>query len=159
VGVVGHSLRGATAAEACRGDVRIGACVDLDGSVYPEAQTSGFARPFLWVEAGREGRAGAADEARSRTMDAFIARLSGPACRVHVTGARHLDFIDAPAVSPALPLLVPGVGWEGADTLRATNALVAACLDAAVRGDRAAWARVRASRPRFATACARLPSD
>jgi hypothetical protein len=83
VGVFGHSLRGATAAEVCRTDTRAVACADIDGNIYGEAQTAGVAQPFLLVQA----------DTREPLTSAFVARLRGPSCRLSVARAMHLDFM------------------------------------------------------------------
>jgi predicted dienelactone hydrolase len=145
-GLLGHSLGGATAAEVCRTDARALACADLDGRIYGEAQTAGVAQPFLLVES----------EARGHDLDAFVARLRGPSCRVRVARALHTDFSDMPFLLPALPLLL-GVGQRGDETLRETDRTVAAFFDATLRGDPAGWSRVRSAHPRFSTTCERLP--
>jgi dienelactone hydrolase len=51
VGVFGHSFGGAAAVEACRIDPRFRACMDLDGTVYGPATSTGLKQPvFLLVE-------------------------------------------------------------------------------------------------------------
>ena len=51
VGVLGHSFGGAAAVEACRIDRRFSACMDLDGTVYGPATSTGLQQPlFLLVE-------------------------------------------------------------------------------------------------------------
>jgi predicted dienelactone hydrolase len=149
VGVFGHSLGGGTAAEVCRTDARVVACADIEGLIYGEAQVTGVAQPFLLVEA----------EAREHALDAFAARLRGPSCRVRVAHAAHLDFTDVPRLSPLLQYLSSrGETSEGAaDTVGETNQVVTAFFDATLRGDEAGWSRVRSARPRFSTACERLP--
>jgi predicted dienelactone hydrolase len=151
VGVFGHSLGGGTAAEVCRSDARVTACENLDGQIYGEARESGEARPFLHVE--NEGRGGASD--------AFIGRLRGPACRVRAARMAHLDFTDVPLILPAMPYLLPRPGRKnagGEEALRAMNQLVTAFFDATLRGDQAAWSRVRDPLPPFSSTCERLPA-
>jgi dienelactone hydrolase len=51
VGVLGHSFGGAAAVEACRIDPRFSACMNLDGTVYGPATSTGLKQPlFLLVE-------------------------------------------------------------------------------------------------------------
>jgi hypothetical protein len=148
MGVAGHSLGGATAAEVCRLDARFAAGADLEGPLYPEAKTSSLTQPFLLFESDRRGD----------RNDTFVAAWRGPSCRVIVAGSYHLDFIDAPYVSPILPYLTPSVARRGAkETLRGTNDVVVAFFDATLRGDPSGWARLRAPRPRFTYTCAHLP--
>lgn len=149
VGVFGHSLGGATAAEACRTDARIVACADIDGNIYGEAQTAGVAQPFLLVQT----------DTRVELTNAFVGRLRGPSCRLDVADAMHMDFTDIPTFSPLLPYLVPGMGKseDSAAVLGETNRAVTAFFDATLRGDAAGWSRVRSAHPRFSSTCERLP--
>ncbi|WP_437576854.1 alpha/beta hydrolase family protein [Sorangium sp. So ce887] len=150
VGVLGFSLGGGTAAEVCRTDARVAACADIDGLIYGEATTSGVTQPFLLIE----------NEAREDAMDAFVARLRGPSCRVRVAGVTHVGFSDIPAITPLLSYFTPrGQDTErGDDTVRETNQRVTAFFDATLRRDRDRWSRVRSAHPRFSTACDRLPA-
>ncbi len=157
-GVAGHSLGGSTAIEVCRTDPRAAACVDLDGTAYGDAVDATLAQPLLRTSSDLEGPSDRMD-ARTRVLAALDARARGPACLVHVVGSRHGDFTDMAALSPLLPYLTPIVAKRGREeTLRGTNEVVAAFFDATLRADAAAWSRVTAPRPRFETACQRLPA-
>jgi predicted dienelactone hydrolase len=159
VGVVGHSLGGSAIIEACRTDPRIAACADLDGTLYGEARSASLGQPFLRTESEPAGPPGERSLARAKLLADFDARVQGSTCLLHVEGSRHGDFTDLGSASPLLPYLNPIVAKEGRlHTLRGTNEALVAFFDAAVRGDRTAWARVTAPRPRFRTTCARLPS-
>ena len=46
VGVFGHSLGGATAAQLMHDDRRVRAGIDLDGTLYGPVTTAGLDRPF-----------------------------------------------------------------------------------------------------------------
>jgi predicted dienelactone hydrolase len=157
IGVFGHSLGGSTAIEVCRTDARARACADLDGVAYGDAQAASLAQPFLRTESELDPRDDA-EVARARALAAFDARVRGPVCLLHVAGSRHADFTDLAAMSPLLPYLTPVVAREGSEeTLRGTNQALVAFFDATLRGDRTAWARVQAPRPRFSSTCTHLP--
>jgi dienelactone hydrolase len=47
--VIGHSLGGAAALEACRTNRRVGACVDIDGDAWGTVEKEGVGRSFLLV--------------------------------------------------------------------------------------------------------------
>lgn len=157
IGIAGHSLGGSTAIEACRTDDRLKACADLDGKVYGEAAGASLAQPFLRTESEPGGAPDALSVKNAGLLAAFDARTRGPACLLHVRGARHLDFSDLPALSPILPYLTAGAAREGsAATLAGTNDALTGFFSATLRGDRAGWSRVQAPRPRFEAKCARL---
>jgi dienelactone hydrolase len=149
VGVFGHSLGGATAAEACRTDARVVACADIDGTIHGEANTLGLAQPFLLIQT----------DTRVEYTNDFFARLRGPSCRLNVAEAMHMDFTDVPRISPLLQYLVPRMGRseDSAAVLREANRAVTAFFDATLRGDAAGWSRVKSPHPRFSSGCERLP--
>lgn len=49
VGMYGHSLGGAMAAEVCRIDSRVKAGISLDGSLFDQTVKNGFDKPFLFI--------------------------------------------------------------------------------------------------------------
>lgn len=157
LGVFGHSLGGSTAVEVCRTDARFRACASLDGYLYGEAEAASLEQPFLLVRREPASLEEEAD-ARERTRQDFMKRLSGPACQVQVARARHSDFTDLSMFSPVLPYLVPSqVSHVRKEALRGSNEVVAAFFDATLNGERTAWARVRASRSLFSAQCNRVP--
>jgi predicted dienelactone hydrolase len=159
IGVVGHSLGGSTAIEACRTDARLAACADLDGTAYGEARQASLAQPFLRTESDTDGPPDEETLARSRLLAGLDERVRGPVCRLHVDGSRHADFTDLGSLSPLLSYLTPSVSRKGsAETLRGTNDALLGFFDATLRGDRAGWSRITAARPRFEAHCARLPA-
>ncbi|WP_412543408.1 hydrolase [Longispora sp. K20-0274] len=84
IGMVGHSLGGATAAQAMLEDPRIRAGVNLDGTVSGTVLTAGLDRPFLLL-----GSPGDDD-----SWTALWARLRGPRHRLELAGSGHLSFTD-----------------------------------------------------------------
>lgn len=49
VGILGHSMGGATAAQACRLDQRIKAGINMDGPLFGKNATKGFDKPFMFL--------------------------------------------------------------------------------------------------------------
>ena len=88
VGMLGHSMGGATAGQAMLVDRRIRAGLNLDGTVYGSVLSAGLDRPFMLLGAEPEGAE--TDE----TWDQFWARLRGPRYRLQLDGTRHLSFTD-----------------------------------------------------------------
>ena len=137
IGAAGHSSGGSVAMATCEADVRVRACVDLDGGVAsPEKEPMadfvprGTSKPTLmlrseplyddttfarrgttreqWLKQ-REGGSAAAAE--------FV-RRSNPSLRIaHLAGAGHFNFSDAPFVMPSAitrfggRIIRPERGW------------------------------------------------
>lgn len=93
----GHSLGGATAAQAVLLDQRILGGIDIDGSPWAEAKQQGLAKPFVMLG---KGTANGIDE----TWAPFYQKLSGPKLQLRVEGATHYSFTDVPQIFAARPL-------------------------------------------------------
>jgi predicted dienelactone hydrolase len=114
IGMLGHSLGGAAALEACRADLRFKACADLDGAPFGKVKEEGVKRPTLimrsspiysdedlakrgrtreqWEEMGRQGRA---------MWSSFFQKSKNVSVySVKVNGAGHMSYSDAPFVMP-----------------------------------------------------------
>jgi predicted dienelactone hydrolase len=114
VGMLGHSLGGAAALEACRADSRFKACADLDGAPFGKVVEEGLKRPTLvmrsgpvysdedlakrgrtreqWEEMGRKGR--------EMWGSLFRKSKNVPVYSVKINGAGHMSYSDAPFVMP-----------------------------------------------------------
>ncbi|KAI9811180.1 MAG: hypothetical protein M1826_003301 [Phylliscum demangeonii] len=97
VGVWGHSLGGATAANVMALDGRAACGIDLDGEIVGRpALDRGTARPFLLMTGGVHTRA------QDPPSAAYWARLSGFREELHINATEHLGFSDLPAILDAL---------------------------------------------------------
>ncbi|MFE0425181.1 alpha/beta hydrolase family protein [Streptomyces sp. NPDC058953] len=103
VGMVGHSLGGATTAGALHSDPRITAGVSLDGGAAGPVVHAGLDRPFLIVDT--PGKGGFAHNPALREL---WSRLRGWRMRLTVTGAAHQSFGDDALL---LRLIAPLLGW------------------------------------------------
>ncbi|KAG9237683.1 PAF acetylhydrolase family protein [Amylocarpus encephaloides] len=105
VGVFGHSLGGAAAAEAMRGDPRLVGGVDLDGTFFGPVVEEGLGFPFLIF--GHEGKDTTADP----SWAAIWPRLTGFKRVLMLRGARHYAFSDLANVVDVLGIrgLLPEV--------------------------------------------------
>jgi dienelactone hydrolase len=91
IAVIGHSLGGIAAAQACASDERLRSCANLDGfqgggpfSVRPGGQVP--KQPFLLV-----------------TKEPGAERFAGPTVETKIiAGATHRDFTDGPVIEPSL---------------------------------------------------------
>jgi hypothetical protein len=112
VGVLGHSIGGAAAAEACYLDPRIRAALNLDGWTFGEVLRHGLARPWMVIYGkGIEvepGDPGALSEGMQRYWQ--MNRENFTAVQNHmrehsgyhltISGASHWNFSDRPLYSP-----------------------------------------------------------
>jgi dienelactone hydrolase len=109
VGVFGHSLGGATAAEAMTEDRRFRAGVNLDGTLHGPAVGAGLTAPFLTL--ARQGRGHRTEP----TWAAFRNRLTGWHAEVQLTGCGHYAFTDSLTL---LPQLADPLGLTGDEVAR-----------------------------------------
>ncbi|MEV4641821.1 hydrolase [Actinoplanes sp. NPDC049548] len=136
IGMVGHSLGGATAAAAIRADRRLRAGADLDGSLLPPL-TAGTDRPFLLF--GSDPGPGPNDP----SWDRFWATQYGWKRELALTGSTHISFTDLetlmPQAAPALGLtpdrLTQAIGsLDPHRAIRAQRAYLRAFFDLHLRG-------------------------
>jgi predicted dienelactone hydrolase len=95
VGVFGHSLGGAAAAEAMRLDPRFGVGLNLDGTLWGEVVEAGLDRPFMLMNSED---AFFSDESKQT----FFSNLRGDRYNLTLAGAKHHNFADAPFLLPLL---------------------------------------------------------
>jgi predicted dienelactone hydrolase len=99
VGVLGHSLGGATAAQVMHDDRRVRAGVNLDGALYGPAAAAGLDRPFLLFAAGDT------DRGNTTGWGVFADHLRGWHRELRMPDARHLAFHDSVLMVPTLAAL------------------------------------------------------
>ncbi|SDH13481.1 alpha/beta hydrolase family protein [Nonomuraea jiangxiensis] len=88
VGAFGHSLGGATAAQAAAEDPRVDAAADLDGLVAGPVATKGLDKPFLILRSPWH------TPERDPSWATFLPALRGWHRVISVTGAGHYAFAD-----------------------------------------------------------------
>jgi dienelactone hydrolase len=134
IGMIGHSLGGATAAETMFVDRRVKAGANLDGSMTGRVLTGGLDRPFLLV--GSDGH-GSVDE----TWEAFWAVLRGPRHRLELRDSGHMSFTDYQVLLPQAGIppadLVEAFGTiDGRRSVQVQRAYVLAFVDRYLGGRR-----------------------
>jgi predicted dienelactone hydrolase len=138
-GIFGVSLGGIVTGEACQQEPRLRACLVMDAFMSADVVRSGLEQPTMWLSRDaatmqREGWTEADIEETQTTMRAVYARLPGAGYLVLIPGMFHVNFTDAPLLSPLSSL----VGLSGPiDTQRAfaiVNAYALAFFDRHLKG-------------------------
>jgi dienelactone hydrolase len=116
VGMLGHSLGGAAALQACHAESLFVACADMDGDTFGEVDSTGVGKPFLTLlsqpdfkgepvdSVGRAARERMHQMGRERDSSwiATIAKQPGVAAYVlKIRGTAHMSFSDAPFLFPS----------------------------------------------------------
>ncbi len=127
VGMVGHSVGGASASEAMSADPRIDAGVNLDGTFF-EPLESGLDRPLLMLGSGAHGPAGF-DPSWDRTWE----RLHGWKRWITLNGSGHGSATDVTMLGNQYGVHYPGTPLPGARGAELGNRYVAAFLDQQLR--------------------------
>lgn len=135
VGIFGHSLGGATAAQFCHVDARCKAGIDIDGAPYDSVIRDGLDQPFMFLMSDH----GEASDADSRRIEVDIRSIYDklpPASRLYVMirGANHYDFSDGAVVKSQIALgilrILGIVGIDGRRQLAITAYCVRRFFDA-----------------------------
>ncbi|MDQ6768867.1 MAG: family membership [Gemmatimonadota bacterium] len=95
VGVFGHSLGGATAAQVCHDDVRCKAGIDIDGLPLGSVVRDGLDRPFMFLLSEHGDTTGTESRRVLADIGAIYGRIPADK-RVWITlrGSRHFNFSD-----------------------------------------------------------------
>lgn len=88
VGVYGHSLGGAAAAEVMRYDSRFSAGINYDGSIFTDTAQVGLNRPFMLINAP--------DGLRDPSRKSLFDNLRNHAYSIQIKGTNHYNFSDQP---------------------------------------------------------------
>ncbi len=131
IGAVGHSFGGTAAGEACLGDARCRAGVNLDGLQLGGMLDRPLGRPFMFVH---HDNAGAANKLINLP---FFEAAQDTCYMVMVRGTRHLSFSDVslPVFARITGLPAEALGpIDGLRALAVTNDLVRSFFDRHLRG-------------------------
>jgi predicted dienelactone hydrolase len=149
IGLVGHSLGGAAAAEACRVDRRCDAAVDMDGALWGEAAATGLPVPFLLLMAEQPScrelaASGLTTIEECETAQAVLTptwetahQAARPGYWLTVAGSRHGSFSDLPFLPLPSELADPLLGGATivpARMWRVTNDYLLAFFDRHLNG-------------------------
>jgi predicted dienelactone hydrolase len=92
VGIVGHSLGGATAVQVMAADPRFKVGVNLDGKLFGTQPAARLRQPLLWIQSGD-----ARTQEYTHGRDRLLAGLRAGGGLVTVRGSAHMSFSDAPS--------------------------------------------------------------
>ena len=97
VGIVGHSIGGATAVQTMASDPRFKVGVNLDGKLFGTEPDADLNRPFLWIGSD-------VTQTREYTQgrDRFLSRQGDGAALLTIRGSQHLSFTDDPSYLTSL---------------------------------------------------------
>jgi predicted dienelactone hydrolase len=151
VGVFGHSLGGATAAQFCSEDSRCKAGIDVDGAPLGSVIQTGMRKPFMFLLSGH-GDFSSDAEVRQIVADiqSIYDRLPpDERLRVSIRGANHFTFSDDGALLKShllrgLLRVFGQLGIDGRRQLVVTAYCVHSFFDAYLKG-------TSASRPKLAS--------
>lgn len=140
VGVFGVSLGGGIAAEACRQDPRLRACLVMDMHMPPDLVRAGLRQPTMWISRDaetmrQEGWPQTYIDQVHTSMRTVYEKLPGDGYLVLVPGMYHADFSDARLLSPLTSLVGitgPIDGGRAHDIMRSYTL---AFFDRHVKGD------------------------
>jgi hypothetical protein len=131
VGIFGHSLGGATAAQFCHNDSRCKAGIDVDGAPRGSVVREGLHQPFMFLFGDRGDVTSSSDEDRrvGADVDSIYDRLPPDGrLRLTIRGADHFDFSDGAVWrSPILLKILRMIGVLGIDGRRQL-AITAYCV-------------------------------
>ena len=107
IGMMGHSLGGATAAEVMRVDQRVDAALDLDGLIMPNVVRQGLDRPLMVINAPPQPLPSdwPFTDGYARGTGAVWNQLRGPRYSLILTRSGHDTFTD---MVGGKPRSVPG---------------------------------------------------
>ena len=105
VGIIGHSIGGATAVQAIETDPRFKVAVNLDGKLFGSQSAAHLNRPLLWIQSD-----GPQTAEYTQGRDRLLNRLQDGGALQTIRNSVHMGFTDAPSYLTALGRYVAGPG-------------------------------------------------
>ncbi len=135
VGVWGHSLGGAAAAQACRLDPRFAAGIDIDGTLYGDVGQGRLSQPFMFIWSELPSGSEAEAWQQNRDAETFLARSQRGGYQLTVKGTRHFNFADMAVLFEPAAKLQGALGTSAGDRgLAITRAYMRAFFDRSLKG-------------------------
>jgi predicted dienelactone hydrolase len=130
IGIVGHSLGGATAAQFCHDDDRCKAGIDIDGMPFGNVIQQGLHQPFFFILSDHSKETGA--EARNVKNDIesiYNKTPEGERWKVTIIGANHFSFSDQMLTKSSIFVsILQRLGMFGRLEKRRGFAVTSACV-------------------------------
>jgi dienelactone hydrolase len=131
LGIAGHSLGGATAAQFCHDDPRCKAGIDIEGMPFGSVIQDGLHQPFFFLmsDHSRE-QSGAESQGVERNIQSIYNSVpDGRRWGMTITGANHFTFSDQMFTkSPILMFFLRRVGMMGPLEKRRGLAITSVCV-------------------------------
>jgi predicted dienelactone hydrolase len=103
VGIIGHSIGGASAVQATETDPRFKVAVNLDGKLFGSQNAPHLNRPLLWIQSD-----GPQTAEYTQGRDRLLGRLRDGGALLTILGSVHMGFTDAPSYLTPLGRYVIG---------------------------------------------------
>ncbi len=128
VGIVGHSLGGATAVQVMAGDHRFKVGVNLDGKLFGKDIDARLDRPLLWVQSDVTQTSEYTDG-----RDRFLSRQGDLGTLLTIRESMHLGFTDDPSyLTPFGRALLGAAGGMGSISLADMTSMTGDAISAFV---------------------------
>lgn len=128
VGIVGHSLGGATVVQVMAGDPRFKVGVNLDGKLFGSQPDARLNRPFLWIQSDVTQT-----QEYTEGQDRFLAHQEDRGALLTIRRSMHLGFTDDPSYLTSLGRdLLGTAGGMGSVSLADMTAMTGDAISAFV---------------------------
>jgi dienelactone hydrolase len=131
LGIAGHSLGGATAAQFCHDDPQCKAGIDIDGMPFGSVIQDGLHQPFFFLMSDHsKEKSGPESQTVERNIESIYDSVpDGKRWRMTITGANHFTFSDQMFTkSPLLMFALRRAGVMGPLEKRRGLAITSACV-------------------------------
>jgi dienelactone hydrolase len=130
VGIVGHSLGGATAAQFCHDDTRCKAGIDIDGIPFGSVVQESLHQPFFFILSDHRRESGSESSIVEGKMESIYSKLpAGTRWQVMIEGANHFTVSDQMFTkSPVMIAALQTAGVMGRLEKRRGLAIAVACV-------------------------------
>ena len=130
VGIAGHSLGGATAAQFCHDDPRCTAGIDIDGMPFGNVIQDGLHQPFFFLMSDHSKESGSEPQTVERNIESIYDHVpEGKRWGMTIAGANHFTFSDQMFTkSPILMFFLRRAGVMGSLGNRRGLAIASACV-------------------------------
>jgi predicted dienelactone hydrolase len=132
IGIVGHSLGGATAAQFCHDDPQCKAGIDIDGIPFGSVVQESLHQPFFFILSDHRRESGPEAPIVAGKMESIYRKLPADTrWQVMIDGANHFSFSDQMFTkSPVLIFVLQKIGVMGTLNKRRGIEIASGCVRA-----------------------------